>query len=166
MSVFEVLINEVFVNIDINNLDIVDNKHVFSLINDFESGKWRQDKFQEYIWNNIAETALSKEERKNLVEEPASILKKSAKNLRISEDSGKGSELCEIGILIFGFILSSEFSPFKVNLICLTNSPSKPIWSISETDVMILFSFLIWSSFLKKASTESTALVMAVSILR
>jgi hypothetical protein len=33
MSVFEVLINEVFVNIDINNLDIVDNKHVFSLIN-------------------------------------------------------------------------------------------------------------------------------------
>jgi hypothetical protein len=37
-------------------------------INDFESGKWRQDKFQEYIWNNIAETALSKEERKNLVD--------------------------------------------------------------------------------------------------
>jgi hypothetical protein len=31
---------------------------------------------------------------------------------------------------------------------------------------MILFSFLIWSSFLKKASTESTALVMAISILR
>ncbi|VVM25170.1 hypothetical protein BSPWISOXPB_5141 [uncultured Gammaproteobacteria bacterium] len=67
MSVFKVLINEVFVNIDINNLDIVDNKHVFSLVNDFESGKWRQGEFQEYIWNNIAETALSKEEEKNLV---------------------------------------------------------------------------------------------------
>jgi hypothetical protein len=30
MSVFKVLINEVFVNIDINNLDIVDNKHVLN----------------------------------------------------------------------------------------------------------------------------------------
>ncbi|VVH63712.1 conserved hypothetical protein [uncultured Gammaproteobacteria bacterium] len=111
MSVFKVLINEVFVNIDINNLDIVDNKHVFSLVNDFESGKWRQGEFQEYIWNNIAETALSKEEEKNLVGKSVSILKESAKNLRISEDSGKGSELCEI--LLYG-IMKDHYSALPV----------------------------------------------------
>jgi hypothetical protein len=59
------------------------------------------------IWNNIAETALSKEEEKNLVGKPASILKESAKNLRISEDSGKGSELCEI--LLYG-IMKDHYS--------------------------------------------------------
>jgi hypothetical protein len=93
------------------HLDIVDNKHVFSLVNDFESGKWRQGEFQEYIWNNIAETALSKEEEKNLVGKSASILKESAKNLRISEDSGKGSELCEI--LLYG-IMKDHYSALPV----------------------------------------------------
>jgi hypothetical protein len=109
MSVFKVLINEVFVNIDINNLDIVDNKHVFSLVNDFESGKWRQCEFQEYIWNNIAETALSKEEEKNLVGKSVSILKESAKNLRASVESGNIISLYFlIKISEFGFCKSEN----------------------------------------------------------
>jgi hypothetical protein len=43
MSVFKVLINEVFVNIDINNLDIVDNKHVFSLVNKFFADSFKME---------------------------------------------------------------------------------------------------------------------------
>jgi hypothetical protein len=33
-------------------------KNILSLVNDFENGNWRYDKFQNYIWDNIAETAL------------------------------------------------------------------------------------------------------------
>jgi hypothetical protein len=36
----------------------VDLEHVLSLANDFESGEWRYGRFQNYIWDNIAETAL------------------------------------------------------------------------------------------------------------
>ena len=97
---FEVLINESFsgVNSD-QTLTPIENKNVVSLINDFEDGKWRFLKFQNFIWDNIAETSLSYRERESLVNQSHSILTAAAKSLRLTDKDGdisKGSELAEI----------------------------------------------------------------------
>jgi hypothetical protein len=109
---FEKLIEISFADINTNiGLSPIDNKYVFSLVNDFESGSWRYDKFKNYIWNNIAETALSKRERDSLINKPNSVLIESAKKLRITNDIGKGSELCEI--LLYG-IMKEYYSALPV----------------------------------------------------
>jgi len=98
---FEIIINDAFSVLTTDNtLTPIDNKRVLSIINDFEDGNWRYDKFQKFVWNNIKETALSYRERQSLVGEGEdSILTEAAKNLRLSEskeDVGKGSEIAEI----------------------------------------------------------------------
>ena len=104
---FEILINDMFslVSLD-DSLNPIDNKRVLSLINDFEDGSWRYEKFQKFIWNNIKETALSYKERQALIlEGEDSILTEAAKNLRLSDsdkDIGKGSEIAEI--LLYGIM--------------------------------------------------------------
>lgn len=103
--VFEVLIDTGFADICTNpDLAPIDNKSVLSFLNDFEEGKWRNERFLEYVWNNIAETALSKKERDSLIGSPLSLLKASAKNLRLLENDerGKGSEISEI--LLYGIM--------------------------------------------------------------
>ena len=104
MIPFEILIEDVFFNISLNNsLDPMDNKTVLSLLNDFENGEWRYDKFQRFIWNNIKETALSHKERQALLNDGEdSVLTEAAKSLRIAEDNGKGSEISEI--LLYGIM--------------------------------------------------------------
>lgn len=75
------------------------NKKILSLINDYEDKKWRFSKFQQFIWNNIAETSLSHREREILKGQPHSTLISAAKNLRLTDkddDISKGSELAEI----------------------------------------------------------------------
>ncbi len=101
MKTFEILIDVTFaiVNTDLS-LSPVDNKRVLSIINDFEDGSWRYRKFQEFIWDNIAETALSLKERQSLIDSPLSSLTEAAKKLRLTDttkdDIGQGSELAEI----------------------------------------------------------------------
>lgn len=100
---FEIIINDAFSVLTLNpDLKPIDNKRVLSIINDFENGQWRFDKFQKFIWNNIKETALSYRERQALIEEGEdSILTEAAKNLRLAEsedDIGKGSEIAEIAL--------------------------------------------------------------------
>ena len=102
MPTFEVLIQECFNKINTNkDLSPVDNKYLFSLINDFEDGKWRSSKFHQFIWNNVAQTALSLEERNSLIDKSETLLIKSALNLRLTDKEevdniGRGSELAEI----------------------------------------------------------------------
>ena len=111
---FEKLIDTSFVDINTNPALLpIDKKYVLSLINDFESGKWRHDKFKNYIWDNIAETALSKSERNKLIDKPNSVLVESAKNLRLTDNDkiGEGSELCEI--LLYG-IMKEYYSALPV----------------------------------------------------
>lgn len=102
---FDVLIDCGFAEI-CNNPDLtpIENNSLLSIYNDFEEGKWRHERFLEYIWNNIAETALSKKERESLLAEPLSLLKASAKNLRLldKDERGKGSEISEI--LLYGIL--------------------------------------------------------------
>jgi len=111
--IFEVLMDEAFINLDTHSLSVVDNKHVLSLINDFEGGNWRYDKFQNYIWDNIAQTALSKKERDSLIDQHRTVLVESAKRLRLANNDkkGKGSELCEI--LLYG-VMKDHYSALSV----------------------------------------------------
>ena len=79
---FEILINDDYLNLVQNTeLTPVDNKTVLSLVNDFEDEKWRREKFENFIWDNIALTALSAQERKKLAGKSGSTLREAAKNL-------------------------------------------------------------------------------------
>lgn len=97
---FEILIDESFFAVcKDDDLNPIDNKNVLSLINDFEGGQWRYKKFENFIWDNISETALSYEERECLVNQSHSTLTAAAQNLRLTDkekDISKGSELAEI----------------------------------------------------------------------
>ncbi len=106
MIKFEILIDDSFAN---TNRDVtitpVDNKRVLSMINDFEDGKWRFQEFQNFIWDNIAETSLSFKERESLVDKSHSILTSAAQSLRLTDKDGdisKGSELAEI--ILYGIM--------------------------------------------------------------
>ncbi len=90
------------------------NKRVLSIINDFEDGLWRGEKFNNFIWDNIVETALSYKERQVLSGRHLSVLKESAKKLRLSDggdDIGRGSELAEI--VLYG-IMKNHYKALPV----------------------------------------------------
>lgn len=98
---FEILINDLFIKVNTDqSLTSIENKHVLSLINDFEDGKWRFKKFQDFIWDNIALTALSYKDRATLIDKSHSTLIEAAKKLRLTDllkdQKGQGSELAEI----------------------------------------------------------------------
>ncbi len=97
---FDVLVDDSFLSFNSNSsLSPVDRKHLLSLANDFEDGKWRFAKFEEFVWDHVAQTALSERERAALVESSFSSLRASAKNLRLTDkisDPTKGSEIAEI----------------------------------------------------------------------
>jgi hypothetical protein len=97
---FDVLFAEDLVSLcDIAGIAGGANKSALSIANDYEDGKWRTEKFLDFIWDNIAETALSSSERDALVRKPKSSLKAAAQKLRLTDaakDPGKGSEVAEI----------------------------------------------------------------------
>lgn len=98
---FEIMVDDLFMNfVKDKKLDPVKNKKLMSLANDFEDGKWRFQKFQNFIWDNIALTALSHKEREFLIDNNHSTLVAAAKNLRLTDsdkdEKGQGSELAEI----------------------------------------------------------------------
>ncbi|MCA5006134.1 HamA C-terminal domain-containing protein [Sphingobacterium bovistauri] len=98
---FEVIVNDFFENLKQDmTLTQTNNKRVVGILNDYEDGKWRYDKFQKFIWDNIKETALSHNERKALLSDgESSILTEAAKKLRLVEATdaiGRGSEIAEI----------------------------------------------------------------------
>lgn len=73
------------------------SRFLLSLINDYEEGEWKFDKFNNYIMNTLAETALSKKEREALREEPYSLIKQSIANLNQKE--GEVGEIFLYGIM-------------------------------------------------------------------
>lgn len=98
---FEILIQDAFaVFAKGTNLEAHKNKWILSVANDFEDKKWRYGKFEDFIWDNIAETALSQRERESLVNKPYASLREAAKNLRlvdkVENDPKEGSELAEV----------------------------------------------------------------------
>lgn len=98
---FEIIVNDIFDNLKLDTtLTPAKNKKVLGLLNDYENGSWRFDKFQNFIWDNIKETALSQSERKALIDKgEGSVLSDSAKNLRLIETTNaRGSEIAEIAL--------------------------------------------------------------------
>ncbi len=97
---FDIVIDSSLVELAIGDeLDPRENLNLATMLNDFEDGAWRVDKFNNFIWDNIAETALSVRERTALEFKPDTLLTSAAKNLRLTDattDIGKGSELAEI----------------------------------------------------------------------
>ncbi|RDE18965.1 DUF1837 domain-containing protein [Motiliproteus coralliicola] len=112
---FEVIIDDSFSNVCVDdNINPTHNKYVLSLINDFEDGEWRYRKFQNFIWDNIAETSLSQKERDSLIDQSHSLLTAAAQNLRLTDkekDISKGSELAEI--ILYG-IMKHHYSALPV----------------------------------------------------
>ncbi len=107
---FDVVIDDSLQNLSSNDID-PNNKAILSLVNDFESGNWRRQKFEDFIWNNIKETALSQTEKKALIGKEQTILTRSAKNLRLLEGEENGGELGEI--LLYG-IMKEYYSALPV----------------------------------------------------
>lgn len=96
---FEILIDDSLAGItSASQLTSLLNKRVLSLINDFEDTKWRYPKFQNYLWDNVAQTALSERERSALVDKSHSTLVAAARNLRLTDNDeiGQGSEIAEV----------------------------------------------------------------------
>ncbi|MTV33221.1 DUF1837 domain-containing protein [Rhodoblastus acidophilus] len=96
---FEILVDDTLAGItSLSQLTGLVNKHVLSLVNDFEDTHWRYLKFQNYLWDNIAETALSARERSALVNQNHSSLVAAAQNLRLTDkdEIGQGSEIAEV----------------------------------------------------------------------
>lgn len=108
---FEILIDDNFLEelIPTTTLSPISNKSILSIVNDFEDNNWRYKKFNQFIWNNISQDALTKEERDSLIESPDSILEKAASRLRIiqnknGDDEKTGGEIAEI--LLYGIMHS------------------------------------------------------------
>lgn len=111
---FEVIVNDIFDNLKLDaSLSPTENKRVLGFLNDFENGRWRFEKFQNFIWDNIKETALSQSERKALIDKgEGSVLSESAKKLRLIESTnGRGSEIGEI--VLYG-IMRNHYSALPI----------------------------------------------------
>ncbi|GHB40074.1 hypothetical protein GCM10007094_31700 [Pseudovibrio japonicus] len=96
---FEFLIDDTLANVtSVPQLTSIVNKRVLSLINDFEDAEWRYSKFQSYLWDNIAQTALSATERSALIDQNYTSLVAAAQNLRLTDrdNIGQGSEIAEV----------------------------------------------------------------------
>lgn len=96
---FEILVNDTLAGVtSAPQLIGAVKKHVLSLINGFEDAEWRYPKFQSYLWDNIAQTALSERERSSLVNQSHSSLIAAARNLRLTDNDevGQGSEIAEV----------------------------------------------------------------------
>lgn len=112
---FEIVIDASLIDLGIaSESATTENEYLVSIVNDFEDGKWRFEKFQNFIWDNIAETALSAIEREALELQPSTLLTAAAKNLRLTDgeiDFSKGSELAEI--VLYG-IMKHKFKALPV----------------------------------------------------
>ena len=96
---FEILVDDTLAGVtSASQLAGLVKKRVLSLVNDFEDAEWRYPKFQSYLWDNIAQTALSERERSALVDQNHSSLVAAAQNLRLTDNDkiGQGSEIAEV----------------------------------------------------------------------
>ncbi len=89
------------------DFEIIDGREVLSIANDFSENSWNYKKFQKFIFNNIAQTALSKKERENIIDDSYGTLIEAAKKIRLidkkdGETDTEGSELAEI--LLYGIM--------------------------------------------------------------
>ena len=93
---FDILLDEEVLSFGNDKIDALGNEKLISVANDYEGGTWRFQKFMDFIWDNVQETALTMRERLAYIGQPMSIIRCAANRLRLSSDDGKGSEIAEI----------------------------------------------------------------------
>ena len=99
---FNIVIDEAFTEFcDDSNLEPIERKNLLSFCNDFEDGAWCEKKFHRFVWDNVAQTALSEDERNALSGDHATAIGRAASRMRLTknetaETKGAGSELAEI----------------------------------------------------------------------
>lgn len=91
---FDILVDDCFVNFNTKKQEINPdhNDRLLSVANGFEDGSWRYRQFKEFVFSNIAETALSAQEREKLIDNDYGRLIEAAKHLRLvdKEQEWKG----------------------------------------------------------------------------
>ncbi|MDA8452870.1 DUF1837 domain-containing protein [Acidovorax sp. NCPPB 3859] len=97
----DIIINECLARVSVpdDSSSSKSQEHFLALINDFEDGVWRHQRFHDLIWNNLSQTSLSARERESIIGEDFSKLRQAAMNLRLTDnedDPGKGSEIAEV----------------------------------------------------------------------
>lgn len=110
---FDILVDDALMhfNPDRTNICPDENNRLLSVVNGFEDGNWMKKNFQDFIFNNVALTALTASERAKIVDEQYTTLTEAAKHLRLIEDKGKGSEIAEI--VLYG-IMKHHFGALSV----------------------------------------------------
>lgn len=98
---FEVIINDAFI-------DNFSDRKLLSLLNDYEGGEWRYEKFIDYLLDVVPMTALAANELEALIDDGRahSATKRALQNLRYidsdKDDKGRGGEIAEI--LLYGIM--------------------------------------------------------------
>ena len=90
---FEVLLDKWLISNDLAN------HAMLSLVNDFESNQWRNNKFKNFIINNLKEIALSKKERDALIGKEGDILERAISKMHIDKKGGEIGEIFLYGIM-------------------------------------------------------------------
>ena len=122
---FEVLFDDEVISFVGESQTLVGNEHLLSLTNDYSDGNWHYERFNRFIWDNVAETALTYRERESCLSSPMTILSRAADRLRICDDSGTGSELAEIFlygisvIITVHYLLYQKYSINRTEMIML-----------------------------------------------
>ena len=111
---FDILIDEAFVNICTDpSLTPIDKSHLLSVVNGYEDNKWRMNLFRNFIFNNLAETGLSAQEREALADKNFDTLVAAAQKLRIEKKINKNSG-GEIGEIMLYGIMRHHFNALPV----------------------------------------------------
>lgn len=114
---FNIVVDESFTDFcDDPDLVPIDRKNLLSFCNDYEEGIWRAKAFHRFVWDNVAVTALSEEEREALSGDHATAIGRAASRMRLTKDEtpetkGAGSELAEI--FLYG-IMRKHFGAIPV----------------------------------------------------
>ena len=176
---FEIIIDDYFLDIcqDATNslLEHSSNKKIFSLLNDFEDGKWRADYFNETLWNNISEATMTYKERESCQSNPFSSLKKSISKLRSivknsdNKTSGTESEIAEI---LLHIILKKYYQALSIEPKLLRKQNKEvPIHSADTVHIVINYDqedFSLWlgeAKFLNSITSSDLNRDVAKSVL-
>ena len=111
---FDILVDDVFVNICTDpSLTPIDKSHLLSVVNGYEDNKWRMNLFRNFIFNNLAETGLSAQEREVLADKKFETLVAAAQKLRIEKKINKNSG-GEIGEIMLYGVMKHHFNALPV----------------------------------------------------
>ena len=114
------------------DLSPIENKQLLGLSNTYEDGEWRYSEFQDYLWDNISQAALTHKERESLLRKPGTLLKKSAKNLNLKKDGG------EIGEILLYAIMKDYYKAISVvPKIFYKQNPNDPVKQADSVHIVI-----------------------------